>query len=753
MHTSRNMPRRVVVAGVILLLSICWLSWRPGVHAQDISQFKGATSSQPLALDAEGTLLLVANPDNNTVTLFDVANDTNKKLAEVPVGEEPNGVAILPNGSRAFVANTVSGTVTVLAINRNSPRPARYVADIRVGTEPYALVLTPNGKKLYVANARSNNITVIDPNTARVLRTIDNVGFEPRGMAITNNGDANDDDETLLVTQFLALPVATGKIDGEDDSKVGLVTMISTGTDAILRSVPVLPLADTGFKAAGDAIARSAAPATPTADDFKFTTGAYPNQLNNVAIRGNFAYLPATGASPNGPVRFDVNTQSLLCVLDLTRNVDAGRTINMHTAVRDQTSVPKLFNTQPWAMAVKHNADEAYVVSAASNVVIKLKLDPAGPPTVLRNPLDNGRTHQIPVGKNPRGIVINAQDRRAYVMNYVSRDVSVIDLAGNEFVSATLRSAALPDPGSPEDVIQVGKELYFTSVGVFDPVTASGQTITGRMSNNGWGACSACHPFGLSDNVVWIFASGPRRTIPQHTDFDVNDPSNQRTLNWSAILDEEEDFELNIRNVSGGLGLIVGSDGVTQDVNVAALTPQNAGRRQLKVRGVNAWDAIKAYIQVGIRAPISPVSKDDPDVIDGANIFLQNNCQQCHGGPQWTSAKVRFSPPPAANLVSNTQLINELQKVGTFDPQAKNEIRATAVAPLGVDGFAPASLLSIFAFPRTFFHNGAADSLEQVLDNVPHRAAGTGIDLLDDPESRRKLIRFLLSIDASTAPY
>jgi uncharacterized protein (TIGR03437 family) len=172
----------------------------------------------------------------------------------------------------------------------------------------------------------------------------------------------------------------------------------------------------------------------------------------------------------------------------------------------------------------------------------------------------------------------------------------------------------------------------------------------------------------------------------------------------------------------------------------------------LKVRGVNAWDAIKAFVKFGIRPPISPVSKTDPDVIEGGNIFRQNNCQQCHGGPLWSNSQIRFTPPPAANLVVNTQLTGELFKVGTFDPAAKNEVRANAAAPLGADGFASPSLLSLFAFPRTFFHNGQVDSLEAVMANVAHRSAGTaGIDLLDDAEQRRKLIRFLLSIDARTA--
>src|SRR6516165_6113753 len=101
-----------------------------------------------------------------------------------------------------------------------------------------------------------------------------------------------------------------------------------------------------------------------------------------------------------------------------------------------------------------------------------------------------------------------------------------------------------------------------TSVGEFDPATPGGKPITGRMSNNGWGACATCHPNGLSDDVVWIFPSGPKRTIPQHTDFDPSDPARNtmRPLNFSAERDEEEDFELNIRAVSGGLGMIVLAD-------------------------------------------------------------------------------------------------------------------------------------------------------------------------------------------------
>ncbi|MEO8626716.1 MAG: YncE family protein [Betaproteobacteria bacterium] len=722
------------------------------------TRFVGPTSSQPLALSADDAFLAVANPDNNSVSFFDVRGDHNRRVATVPVQTEPNGVAFMPDGRKAYVANTVSGTVTVIKTNIANGVVQRPLKHIEVGTEPYGLALTPNGKKLYVTNARSNSVSVIDTATDTVIATIANVGFEPRGIAISNDGDADDYDETVYVTQFLALPIA-GKIDGADDSKRGWLTVLSTANDSIVSTIALNPITDTGFKATGDALAR-VAPGDPTDPaNFTFTTGAYPNQLNNAAIHGNFLYVPNTGSSPNGPVRFDVNTQSLLHLVDRTSISDARKTINMHVAVKNQTNPAKLFITQPWAIAFKHQTDEGYVVSAASNIVVKLAVSPAdGSATVQSDPSDLTRVLQIKVGKNPRGIVINTTDSRAYVMNFISRDVSVLNLTTlPEQVLGTLTSAALPVAGTLADKILIGKELYNTSVGEFD-ATAAGKPVAGRMSRAGWGSCAACHaPWGLSDNVVWIFPPGPRRTIPQHTDFDQTSALRliQRALNWSAERDEEEDFELNIRAVSSGAGLIVLEDGITPDPAVTNFTPlANGGRNQVKIRGVGAWDAIKAFEQYGIRAPISPATKTEPDVIAGFALFIAANCQQCHGGPQWTSSKVRFTPPPSAGLVdAKGQLIGEPRNVATFDATAFNEVRQNAAPALGVDGFAPASLLSLFAFPQTFLHNGVETTLDGVLANVTHRSAGTGgVDTLSSAADRQKVVKFLLTIDAATPP-
>jgi cytochrome c peroxidase len=230
-------------------------------------------------------------------------------------------------------------------------------------------------------------------------------------------------------------------------------------------------------------------------------------------------------------------------------------------------------------------------------------------------------------------------------------------------------------------------------------------------------------------------------------------------LNWSGERDEQEDFELNIRVVSGGLGLIVLPNSDVQDTNVQNFNPlANGGRNQLKVRGVPAWDAIKAFEQFGIRSPISPLKATDVDVAAGRALFGAANCQACHGGPTWTNSRVPFTPPPDTNVVRIVagQVVSELRNVGSFDPTFFNEVRQNpaAGAPLGAAGFVPPSLLSIHAFPGVFFHNGAVVSLEQVMNNVVHRSAGTaGVDTLTSSADRDKVVKFLLSIDASTVPF
>jgi hypothetical protein len=360
-------------------------------------------------------------------------------------------------------------------------------------------------------------------------------------------------------------------------------------------------------------------------------------------------------------------------------------------------------------------------------------------------------------------------DTRAYVMNFISRDVSVVDIANGsptkDLEIGRIASSAMPTSGSLEAVVHRGKELFNTSIG---PAGTNDNSTppTGRMSDFGWGTCYSCHPRGLADGVTWMFPDGPRQSISMESTFEHPQPpsaqvnvngapllpsSLQRALNWSAVRDEVQDFELNIRGVSGGQGLIRDGGGVFNLVPTA-----NTGRDP-------DLDAIAAYIAFGIRAPISPLrptnvngGQTDPDIFSGRALFTAANCQSCHGGPNWTRSRIDFTPPPAAAGITAGQLTAFLNQVGTFDPNAFNEVRGvgtTIVTANGSLGFNIPSLLSVFA-SAPYFHSGAAPTLDDVMNNVTHRSAGTGgVDTLSSAADRANVVKFLKSIDDRTPTF
>jgi YVTN family beta-propeller protein len=713
------------------------------------------SASGPIQITSNDRYVWVANPDANSVTVIDVGDDENENLAEVRVGQQPQNVAISPDDRTVYVSNTGSGTVSVLRGDSHHPR---VIQTIRVGTEPYGMALTPNGSRLYVANARSNDVSVIDTRLGKVVETIRDVGLEPRGITITNDRDADDRDETVYVTRFLGVD-RPGVVIGADDYKEARVSVISTRDNEVKGQITLNPISDTGFKAAGDALAH-----VPPGAAFTFTTAASPNMLNAIVIKGDHAYVPNTAASANGPVRFNVNVQALLSVIDLHTNTESqSQTINMNRGINFEPTGPgKIFIGVPWAAAFEHHSNQGWVVAAAANLLVKVDLDASGTPTIHAPQAagDPGAIVRVFVGQNPRGLVINGNDSRAYVMNEVSRDVSVVDLHTHQVI-AIVPSSPLPAANTDNARSLIGKAVFNSSTGVHLP--AYGVDLGNRLSSEGWSGCFSCHPFGHTDGIVWIFATGPRRTLPLNGTFNPHDATDIKILNHSGIRDEVQDFELNIRAVSGGQGLITLADGVTPDPSVTNLGAPTTGRSEL-------LDDLTFYVAHDVRTPISPLAAhrrtdaDDEDddegdrpsgpIAHGRELFAASNCQSCHGGGGWSSGRRTFTPPPDPALISGGQIIGLLRNVGTFDPAAANEVRDNVAAPpLGAAGFVPPSLLGAHGF-APYLHNGSAQTFADVLDLVVHRSAGTGgVDLLTDVNDRRDLARFLASIDASTEPF
>lgn len=81
---------------------------------------KNSSSSSPIAISDDDTLIVVVNNLNDSVSIINVGvGDANTKVAEIPVGDEPRTVAIMPDKQRAYVTNQASATVSVIDLTTN----------------------------------------------------------------------------------------------------------------------------------------------------------------------------------------------------------------------------------------------------------------------------------------------------------------------------------------------------------------------------------------------------------------------------------------------------------------------------------------------------------------------------------------------------------------------------------------------------------------------------------------------------------
>jgi YVTN family beta-propeller protein len=116
------------------------------------------------------------------VSVIDTA--TNTVVATVVVGNNPDAVAITPDGDFAYVANFGSNTVSVIDTATNT-----VAATVPVGLGPDAVAITPNGADAYVANLDSNNVSVIDTAaTPGVTAVSPNQGPTAGGTSVTVTG-------------------------------------------------------------------------------------------------------------------------------------------------------------------------------------------------------------------------------------------------------------------------------------------------------------------------------------------------------------------------------------------------------------------------------------------------------------------------------------------------------------------------------------------------------------------------------------
>ena len=111
-----------------------------------------------VAINRNATLVLVANRNEGSVSVFTVAGKTLTSAGKITLGDTksgPSSVAFTPDGKMALVTRDGDSRVSVLTVNGNTVEPAKR--DIYAGLRPYPLGISPRGDFAAITNAGGGN--------------------------------------------------------------------------------------------------------------------------------------------------------------------------------------------------------------------------------------------------------------------------------------------------------------------------------------------------------------------------------------------------------------------------------------------------------------------------------------------------------------------------------------------------------------------------------------------------------------------
>ncbi|MDE3108726.1 MAG: hypothetical protein KGL02_02190 [Acidobacteriota bacterium] len=129
-----------------------------------IKDFQAGLSTEGLEFSADGSRLIVANEDQNSLGIYDVSSG---KLAEQidlsKIGRRPRGVKRSPLGTGYAVTMEGSGTLVMLDPN------FKVVRWIQTEAKPYGVAFDRSGKRIFVSAAGAQKLQVFDADSLKVL--------------------------------------------------------------------------------------------------------------------------------------------------------------------------------------------------------------------------------------------------------------------------------------------------------------------------------------------------------------------------------------------------------------------------------------------------------------------------------------------------------------------------------------------------------------------------------------------------------
>ena len=387
----------------------------------------------------------------------------------------PIEMVLSPDGRQLYVVCQGSNELRVVDLESG-----KVVSTVPLGRAPRGLTMSPDSAQIYVTNSTDDTVSVIDAATMRVTRTLA-TGFEPAGVVADRAG------ETLYVANRLSGDISVINVKTGQEIKRLLAG----------RGASYLALSPDGKFVYGTHIYpklgafRKQPNSEITVIDTASQTVVERKRLHNVAGVFHVAF----SADGKLGVTTQLRPKNLIPLAHVEHGWVFGNSLTLFGEdVGGTVQVPidelDRYYSLPWGVIITPDKSKMFVTTAASESVTVIDV-----PKLLnyvrarREPFVNDLsasanyvTARIPVGHNPRGVLLSKDAKRLYVANRLDDNIAVIDTAANRVVSTI-------DLGGPKTInpLRRGERIFFTADYAFQ----------------GHFGCSNCHLDATIDGLEW----------------------------------------------------------------------------------------------------------------------------------------------------------------------------------------------------------------------------------------------------------
>jgi YVTN family beta-propeller protein len=423
--------RRMVNVAAIFAVAVLAVAAKPIAKPSTSIPKERYLSPLEIASSPDGRLLYVVCQDSDEVRVVDVPSS--KVIRSITVGRMPRGIALSPDGRQLYITNAWSDTVSVI-----DTTALQVVHTLPTGSEPSGVVSDSDSTTLYVANRLSGDVSVIDLKSGQETKRL-LAGRGASYLALSPDG------RWIYCTHIY--PHA-GAFRSQPTSEI---TVIDTERQTVVERKPLHNVA-----------------------------GLFHVALSADGRLGVAAQLRPKNLIPLAHVEHGWAFGDSLTLF----GDDVGGTVQIPIDELDR------YYALPWGVTIAPDKSKIFLTTAGSQSVTVIDVSSLLKTVrTRRQPFVNDLSvsadyvlARIPVGHNPRGVLLSPDGKRLYVANRLDDNLAVID-------TTTLQVVSTIDLGGPKnaDALRRGERLFYTADFAFQ----------------GQFGCANCHLDATIDGLQW----------------------------------------------------------------------------------------------------------------------------------------------------------------------------------------------------------------------------------------------------------